>query len=162
MDVTPPLSRFDRGYRDGDPPWVIEGPQPAVARLAADGAFTGAVLDAGCGVGEHTIHLTRLGHDVLGADGSRAAVARARGGATAAGVDARFTVADMLDPAGLGPFDTVLDSALFHLFDAGDQARYARALAGLVRPGGSVHLLAPAVTGGPEFGPVIDPGLHTP
>ncbi|MBC3192230.1 class I SAM-dependent methyltransferase [Pseudonocardia sp. C8] len=157
MDVTPPVTRFEQAYRDGDPPWVIDEPQPAVVALARDGAFTGTVLDLGCGTGEHTIHLARLGYDVLGADGSATAVERARARAAAAGVAARFTVADALAPAGLGTFDTVLDSALFHVFDPGDQARYADALAGLVRPGGVVHLLALARTGAAaEFGPVID------
>ncbi|OLL72194.1 Methyltransferase [Pseudonocardia sp. Ae168_Ps1] len=157
MDVTPPVARFEQAYRDGDPPWVIGEPQPAVVALADAGAFTGAVADLGCGTGEHTILLARRGYDVLGADGSAAAVERAAARAAAAGVTARFTVADALDPAGPGPFDTVLDSALFHVFDAGDQARYARALAGIVRPGGVVHLLALARTGADaEFGPVID------
>lgn len=157
MDVSPAVSRFEQAYRDGDPPWVIDEPQPAVVALARDGAVTGVVLDLGCGTGEHTIHLARLGLDVLGADASATAVERAGARAAAAGVDARFTVADALDPAGLGTFDTIVDSALFHVFDAGDQARYARGLAGIVRSGGVVHLLALARTGAAaEFGPVID------
>ncbi|WP_308819068.1 class I SAM-dependent methyltransferase [Pseudonocardia alni] len=157
MELTPPVSRFDQAYRDGDPPWVIDEPQPAVVALVGSGAVTGTVLDPGCGTGEHTILLARLGYDVLGADASPTAVRRARERAAAAGVDARFVVADALAPDGLGPFDTVVDSALFHLFDPGDQARYARALAGVVRPGGVVHVLALARTGAAaEFGPVID------
>ena len=157
MDVTPPVSRFEQAYRDGDPPWVIDEPQPAVVALARAGAFTGSVLDLGCGTGEHTILLTRLGLDVRGVDASAAAVERAGARAEAAGVPARFAVADALDPAGLGPVDTVLDSALFHLFDPADRARYARTLTGVLRHGGTVHLLALARTGdGAEFGPVID------
>lgn len=157
MDLTPPVSQFEQAYRDGDPPWVVDEPQPAVAALARDGAVTGTVLDLGCGTGEHTILLAGLGYDVLGADAAPTAVRRARERAAAAGVDARFVVADALAPAGLGPFDTVVDSALFHLFDPADQARYARALAGIVRRGGVVHVLALARTGAAaEFGPVID------
>jgi hypothetical protein len=34
---------------------------PAVVRLAADGGFAGAVLDAGCGTGENALHLASLG-----------------------------------------------------------------------------------------------------
>lgn len=160
MDATPPIEMFDRSYREGDPPWVIGEPQPAVVALA--GRLTGRILEPGCGTGEHTVHLTRLGHDVLGTDAAAAAVDRARDRARELGVGARFAVVDALAPGeDLGPFDTVLDSALFHLFDAGDQARYARALAGLVVPGGTVHLLALAVTGGREFGPVIEASAIT-
>lgn len=162
MDTTPPIARFEQAYRDGAPPWVIDEPQPAVVALAAAGALTGRILEPGCGTGEHTVHLTRLGLDVLGTDASTTALDRARATAAAAGVEARFAIMDALRPDDrLGPFDTVLDSALFHLFDAGDQARYADALAGLVRQGGTVHVLALAVTGGREFGPVIEASAIT-
>lgn len=162
MDTTPQIDRFEQAYRDGDPPWVIDEPQPAVVALAAAGALSGRILEPGCGTGEHTIHLTRLGYLVLGTDASPTALERARTRAAAAGVGARFAALDALHPGdGLGTFDTVLDSALFHLFDAGDQARYAATLAGLVRPHGTVHLLALAVTGGREFGPVIEASAIT-
>lgn len=162
METTPQPDLFDRAYAEGDPPWVIGEPQPAVVALAGHGALTGRVLEPGCGTGEHTVHLTRLGVDILGTDVSPTAIDRARTRAREAGVDARFAVADALHPDDdLGVFDTVLDSALFHLFDAGDQARYARALAGLVVPGGTVHVLALAATGGREFGPVIEASAIT-
>lgn len=161
METTPQPAVFDRAYAEGDPPWVIGEPQPAVVTLADRGVLTGRVLEPGCGTGEHTVHLTRLGLDVLGTDASPTAIARARDRARAHGVAARFAVADALHPGELGRFDTVLDSALFHLFDAGDQARYARALSGLLVPGGTVHLLALARTGGRELGPVIDASTIT-
>ncbi|MBP2368561.1 class I SAM-dependent methyltransferase [Pseudonocardia parietis] len=157
MESTPQPDFFDRAYAEGDPPWVIGEPQPAVVALADRGELTGRILEPGCGTGEHTVHLTRLGLDVLGTDASPTAIARARDRARDHGVAARFAVTDALDPGDLGRFDTVLDSALFHVFDPGDQARYARGLAGLVRSGGVVHLLALARTGAAaEFGPVID------
>ncbi|MFP5020409.1 class I SAM-dependent methyltransferase [Pseudonocardia phyllosphaerae] len=161
MDVTPPISRFDQAYTEGDPPWVIPGPQPAVVALERSGALHGRVLDPGCGIGEHTILLARSGYDVLGVDGSAAALDRARRRAVQEGVDATFAQVDALAPGDLGTFDSVLDSALFHLFDAGDQARYADVLAGLVAPGGVVYVLALARTGGAEFGPVIDASAIT-
>ena len=68
MDQTPALSRFDEFYRTTTPPWVIGEPQPAVIELERAGLIRGTVLDVGCGTGEHTILLTRLGYDVLGID----------------------------------------------------------------------------------------------
>ena len=153
--MTTPATTFEDHYRRGESPWVIGQPQPAVVELEQAGALTGPVLDLGCGTGEHTILLARLGYRVLGADAAPAAVERARERARAAGVAAEFTVADVMDPAGLGRFATVLDSALFHVFDPDDQARYARALTGVVEPGGSVLVLALS-TRGPGFGPQID------
>ncbi|MDQ4118222.1 MAG: class I SAM-dependent methyltransferase, partial [Actinomycetota bacterium] len=155
MELTEQAARFDRGYREGTPPWVIDEPQPAVVQLERDGGFRGSVLDIGCGTGEHTVFLAGRGYDVLGADASPAALVRARERADARGVAARFTQVDALDPAGLGVFDTILDSALFHVFDEPDRARYARALRGLCEPGAVLHVLALARTDGPAFGPVI-------
>ena len=37
---------WDASYRSGPAPWDIGRPQPAVVRLATEGAFVGAVLDA--------------------------------------------------------------------------------------------------------------------
>ena len=153
--MTTPPSTFEDTYRRGEPPWVIDQPQPAVVDLERAGALTGPVLDLGCGTGEHTILLARLGYRVLGADAAPAAVERARERAHAAGVAAEFTVADAMGPAALGRFATVLDSALFHVFGADDRARYARALTDVVDPGGRVIVLALS-TRGPGFGPQID------
>jgi 5,10-methylenetetrahydromethanopterin reductase len=58
---------WDASYLDGPPPWDV-GPQPAVLRLASEGAFAGAVLDAGCGTGENALHVASLGLHVLGLD----------------------------------------------------------------------------------------------
>jgi predicted RNA methylase len=37
-------------------------------RLASEGGFAGAVLDAGCGTGENALHVASLGLSVLGVD----------------------------------------------------------------------------------------------
>jgi SAM-dependent methyltransferase len=153
--VTTPPSTFEDSYRTGEPPWVIDEPQPAVVALERSGGITGPVLDLGCGTGEHTILLRRLGYDVLGADAAPTALERARARAEATGVTADFVVADAMDPAALGRFATVLDSALFHVFGAEDRARYARGLTDVVVPGGQVVVLALS-TRGPGFGPQID------
>ena len=42
---------WDASYQDGLAPWDIGVPQPAIVRLASEGGFAGAVLDAGCGTG---------------------------------------------------------------------------------------------------------------
>lgn len=150
---TPGGSLFDRAYRDRTAPWLIGAPQPAVAALAREGRIGGTVLDIGCGTGEHTILLAGLGYDVLGADASPEAVAQARENAESQGVAARFAVADALALES-GPYHTILDSALFHIFDDADRARYVRSLHAACHPGGYVYVLALSDEG-PSIGPEV-------
>ncbi|ABM12709.1 MULTISPECIES: class I SAM-dependent methyltransferase [Mycolicibacterium] len=154
MDLTPRLSRFDEFYKNQTPPWVIGEPQQAIVELEQAGLIGGRVLDVGCGTGEHTILLARAGYDVLGIDGAPTAVEQARRNAEAQGVDARFELADALH---LGPdptYDTIVDSALFHIFDDADRATYVRSLHAATRPGSVVHLLALSDSGR-GFGPEV-------
>jgi 2-polyprenyl-3-methyl-5-hydroxy-6-metoxy-1,4-benzoquinol methylase len=88
---------------DGPAPWDIVRPQPAILRLAREGAFAGAVLDAGCGTGENALHVASLGLHVLGVDVADTALSIAREKAAARGVDADFVVADALHLDRLGP-----------------------------------------------------------
>ena len=154
MDQTPTISRFEDFYKNQTPPWVIGEPQPAVVALVEAGAISGRVLDVGCGTGEHTILLARAGYDVLGVDGAPTAVEQARRNAADQGVDARFEVADALDLGESPGYDTIVDSALFHIFDDGERATYVRSLHAAVRPGGVLHLLALS-DAGRGFGPQV-------
>ena len=154
MDTTPAISRFDEFYKTTTPPWVIGEPQPAVVELERAGLIRGKVLDVGCGTGEHTILLTGLGYDVLGVDFAPEAVVQARRNAEAKGAAARFEVADAMNlPAG-PRYDTILDSALFHIFDDADRPKYVASLHGAVLPGGIVHVLALSDQGR-GFGPQV-------
>lgn len=144
---------FDQAYRDERAPWIIGEPQPAVVELERGGGLRGTVLDIGCGTGEHTILLARLGYDVLGVDASGPAIERARENAERHGVAARFAVADAMR-LDSGPYDTILDSALFHIFDDTDRPRYVRSLHAACRPGGYVYVLALSDEG-PSVGPEV-------
>src|SRR6266700_4174600 len=66
---------WDASYHDGPAPWDTGQPQPAVVRLASEGGFAGAVLDAGCGTGENALHLASLGLAVLGVGVGQTALA---------------------------------------------------------------------------------------
>ncbi|MGY2060432.1 class I SAM-dependent methyltransferase [Nocardia gipuzkoensis] len=140
---------WDAEYDNDTAPWVIGKPQDAVVALERDGKIHGKVLDPGCGAGEHTILLSMLGYDVLGTDFSHSAVAQARRNAERKGVpQARFEVADALrfaeNPHLVGAYDTVVDSALFHVFGEEPEARaaYVRNLHAVCKPGAVVHILA--------------------
>src|SRR4051812_3875556 len=156
---------WDASYADGPPPWDTGGPQPAVVRLAAAGAFAGGLLDAGCGTGENALHLASLGVHVLGVDVAETAVSSAREKAARRGLDAEFVVGDALHLDRLGRvFDTVLDCGLFHSFDGDERREYVASVASVTRRGGTLYVLCfsdtEPDTAGPH--PVTEEGLRAP
>lgn len=133
---------WDASYQDGPAPWDVGHAQQAVARLAAEGRFTGDVLDAGCGTGDNALHIASFGLQVLGFDVAETALAVARQQAADRGLTVEFVVADALELDRLGrQFDTVVDSGLLHTFDADERPRYASSLASVTRVGGTLFVL---------------------
>ena len=137
---------FDQLYRDEAGvavPWDIGGPQPVVEQLVAYGAVRGEVLDPGTGPGHHAIHFASKGFAATGIDSSPAAIERAKRNAERAGVSVNFQVADATQLDGFeNRFDTVVDSAFYHVFqdDEETQIRYARALHRATRPGARLFM----------------------
>ena len=133
---------WDNSYAGEPPLWDIGRPQPAFVRLAESGALTGALLDAGCGTGEHTILASLHGARALGIDVSPRAIDIARRKAAEGGTDARFQVFDALRLGSLGEtFDTMVDSGLFHVFDDVARTQYVAAAHAALRPGGHLNLM---------------------
>jgi SAM-dependent methyltransferase len=125
-----------------------------VVRLASDGGFAGAVLDAGCGTGENALHLASLGLPVLGVDVAETALATARAKADERGIEVAFAAADALELERLGRrFATVLDCGLFHTFDREERPRYVASLASVTEHDGTLYVLCFS-----DEGP--DPGPH--
>jgi SAM-dependent methyltransferase len=144
---------WDASYQDGPAPWDTGRPQPAIVRLAAEGGFTGAVLDAGCGTGENALYIASLGLSVLGVDVAETALAMAREKADERGIKAEFATADALQLERLGRrFDTVLDCGLFHSFDDEERPKYVASLASVTEREGTLYLLCFSVDG-PDAGP---------
>jgi SAM-dependent methyltransferase len=144
---------WDASYHDGLAPWDIGRPQPAIVRLAAEGGFGGAVLDAGCGTGENALHVASLGFSVLGVDLAETALAIARTKAEDRGVEVEFAPADAFQLERLGRrFETVMDCGLFHTFDADERPRYTASLASVTEQDGTVYVLCFSDVG-PDTGP---------
>jgi SAM-dependent methyltransferase len=140
--VTIPGGRgFDEAYL-GVPPWDIGRPQREVVALIEAGRFTAPVLDAGCGTGENALAIAEQGNAVLGLDASPRAIGKALDKGRERGVKAEFLVADVFALEGLGRrFGSALDCGLFHVFDDHERPVYAASLAGVIEPGGVLHLL---------------------
>jgi SAM-dependent methyltransferase len=145
---------WDASYHDGPAPWDTGQPQPALVRLASEGGFAGAVLDAGCGTGENALHLASLGLPVLGVDVAETALAIARAKAADRGIEVEFAAADALQLELLGRrFGTVLDCGLFHTFDGDERPGYVASLASVTEHDGALYVLCFSDDG-------LDMGLH--
>jgi SAM-dependent methyltransferase len=144
---------WDSSYHDGPAPWDIGRPQPAIVRLASEGGFAGAVLDAGCGTGENALHIAPLGFLVLGVDVAETALAIAREKAKDRGISVEFAAADAFQLDRLGRmFETVLDCGLFHTFDRDERTQYAASLASVIEHDGTLYVLCFS-DDGPDTGP---------
>lgn len=116
---------------------VVEFDRPRLGRL--DGL---RVAHLQCHIGTDTLSLARLGAVVTGLDFSGASVERARALAVAAGAGIAYHVADVYDAV------EVLGAAAYDLVYTGigalcwlpDVSRWARTVAGLLRPGGRLFI----------------------
>jgi SAM-dependent methyltransferase len=145
IDIDPMFEQLYGGERwaEGLIPWDIGGPQPAVQQLVAYGAVRGEVLDPGTGPGYHAIYYASQGYSTTGIDGSPSAIERAKRNAGRAEVQVDFRVADATTLDGFeGRFDTVVDSAFYHIFidDQQAQTRYAQALYRATKPGARLFM----------------------
>ncbi|HXY92472.1 MAG TPA: class I SAM-dependent methyltransferase [Acidimicrobiia bacterium] len=144
---------FDSSYSTR-PPWDIDKPQPVFAALADTGELVGRVLDVGCGTGEHVLMASARGCEATGIDLAAVAIERAEVKARERGLSARFLVHDALDLGSLdGPFETVLDSGLFHVLDDADRIRFVDGLRVVTVVGGRYHMLCFSDRQSGDWGP---------
>ncbi|GAA4545602.1 class I SAM-dependent methyltransferase [Amycolatopsis samaneae] len=123
-------------------PWDIGGPQPAIVEFERAGRVRGHVLDAGCGTGGNALYLAGRGHRVTAIDLSGVAVGRGERLAASRGLDVRFAVEDAVAlPGRAGDFDSIVDSALFHVLDRAGQREYLTSLHRATRPGATLNMV---------------------
>src|SRR5215213_7049125 len=133
---------WDASYHDGPAPWAVGHPQPAIVRLASEGGFAGAVLDAGCRTAENALHVASLGLSVLGVDVAETALATARAKADDRGIEVEFASADAFELGRLvRRFEPVLDCGLFHTLVGDERPGYVASLARVTKHDGTLYVL---------------------
>lgn len=128
---------YDAMYGSKDYTRECDAVEGAVRRYGDGGAYR-ALLDLGCGTGNHSVPLARRGYDVTGVDLSADMVAIAERKAADAGIVARFEAGDMRT-ASLGrTFDVavIMFAALGYLIADADVAAALANVQRHLRPGG--------------------------
>jgi SAM-dependent methyltransferase len=132
---------FNSAYR-GTPPWDIGHAQAEFVRLEESGEIRGAVLDVGCGTGEHMLYLAQRGHEAWGVDSAPLAVDKARDKEAQRGIPATFVVADAFELRTLQrTFDRVIDSGLVHIFAPEQRVGFVASVGEVLSPGGTYPML---------------------
>ncbi|MEX1007735.1 MAG: class I SAM-dependent methyltransferase [Acidimicrobiia bacterium] len=96
----------------------------------------GAVLDVGCGTGQHAVALAAAGFKVTAVDYSPGMLDRARAHARERGVEVEFRSLDVNEATGFGidAFDGVLCVSVLQVLD--DPSRFIDVVKSALRPGG--------------------------
>lgn len=139
-----PQAFFDSVY-EGAAPWDIGGPQPDMVSLLTDLPPLDPILDVGCGSGDLSVYLARLGHQVVGIDFVQRAIDQAnRKRASLPAAIARmltFRVANAARPAAMdGRYGAVIDSGFLHLLEPDESTDYLADVATVLTSPGRLFL----------------------
>jgi SAM-dependent methyltransferase len=131
------IERWDSRYRDGGrPAWDTGVPAAELKRVVENGIVKPCrTVVLGCGSGTNAIYLAGQGFDVTAIDVAPTALGIAAAKAQAAGVQVRWTLADVLAPPDLEPFDFVFDRGCYHNVRYVDAKGFVESLRRLSRPG---------------------------
>jgi methyl halide transferase len=147
---------WEARYQTGDMPWEKGAPSPGLVDfLAAHPDLPrGTVSVPGCGTGHDVRAWAQAGFDPFGYDITAAAIRLARAKTTAAGLAARFQLADFLRDDPPFQFDWLFEHTLFCAIQPGERDDYVRAVLRWLKPGGqylAVNYLIIEDAEGPPF-----------
>ncbi len=129
---------WNQRYTEGDTPWDLDAPPPALLRVIAAAPRGLRVLVPGAGRGLDAIAWAEAGHEVVAIDFAPLAVASMRERVAARGVAIEVLQADIfqLPEALAGTFDRVWEQTCFCAIPVERRGDYVRSMASVLRPGG--------------------------
>lgn len=133
---------WENRYQTGDMRWEKGAPSPGLVDfLAAHPELKrGTVAIPGCGTGHDVREFARFGFTAFGFDIAPSAIALAGEKTKAAGLPAKFALADFLHDEPPQKFDWLFEHTLFCAIKPGERDDYVRAVLRWLKPGG--HYLA--------------------
>ena len=147
---------WEQRYQSKDMPWEKGEPSPGLVDfLAAHPELPRTnVCVPGCGTGHDVRAWASAGFTAFGFDIAPSAIQLATEKTRAAGLEAKFQLADFLRDETPQPFDWFFEHTLFCAIDLGQRDDYVRAVLRWLKPDGqflAVHYLIPDKDG-PPFG----------
>lgn len=142
-------------YQQGDTPWDLGAPPPALVTVIAAETPPLRVIVPGAGFGHDAIAWAQAGHHVTLVDIAPTAITGARRLAQAAGVELTLLEADIFAlPDADGAFDLVWEQTCFCAIGLEQRSAYAQQAARWLAPGG--RMIALLWNHGAEGGPPFD------
>jgi SAM-dependent methyltransferase len=147
---------WETRYQSGDMHWDKGAPSPGLVDfLAAHPDLPrGAVCVPGCGTGHDVREFARAGFDTFGFDIAPSAIQLATEKTKAAGLKAKFQLADFLHDEPPQKFDWIFEHTLFCAIKPQEREDYVRAALRWLKPDGqylAVNYMIPDKDG-PPFG----------
>ena len=151
---------WETRYQTGDTRWEKGEPSPGLVDfLAAHPELPrGNVCVPGCGTGHDVREFARAGFNAFGFDIAPSAITQAEEKTRAAGLKAKFQLADFLHDEPPQKFDWLFEHTLFCAIKPEERDEYVRAVPRWLKPDGqylAVNYLIPDVDG-PPFGTTRD------
>ena len=130
---------WEHRYQTDDMPWEKGAPSPGLVDfLAAHHDLPrGTVCVPGCGTGHDVREFAKARFTVMGFDIAPSAIALARRGAAATGLNADFQLADFLRDKPPQKFDWLFEHTLFCAIQPNERDDYVRAALRWLKPNGT-------------------------
>jgi cyclopropane fatty-acyl-phospholipid synthase-like methyltransferase len=154
------LNYWEQHYQTGDTRWEKGAPSPGLVDFLAAHPEQprGSVCVPGCGTGHDVREFVRAGFDASGFDIAPSAIRLSEEKTRAAGLKAKFHLADFLHDEPPQNFDWLFEHTLFCAIQPSERDEYVRAVLKWLKPDGqylAVNYLIPDEDG-PPFGTTRD------